>query len=136
MRWTERRHDQSGLVGKTAVIWLLLVALLGLTAVDMVSIALTTFKLSDVATEAASDGAADFRSRHDATEACEIAGASVESQAPSLRIGRRGCSVDTDTGRVTVTLKAVARTVLAGRFGPTQAYTQVTVSETNGPSNV
>jgi hypothetical protein len=136
MRWTGRRHDQAGLVGKTAVVWLLLVALFGLAAVDVVSIALTTFKLSDVATEAASGGAAAFRSRHDAVEACEVAGASVEAQAPALRIGRRGCSVDAGTGRVTVTLKAVARTVLAGRFEPTKAYTQVTVSETNGPSNV
>ncbi|MET0799727.1 MAG: hypothetical protein ABWZ53_00955 [Actinomycetota bacterium] len=135
MRLT-RWRDQSGLVGKAAVFWLLLVAVLGVAAVDTVSIALTTFKLSDVATEAASDAAAAFRSQHDVAEACDVASASVEAQAPALNMGRNGCKVDPPTGRVTITLKAVANTVLAHRFGPTEEYVEVLVSETNGPSNV
>lgn len=136
MRRTHRWHDQTGLVGKAAVVWLLLTAVLGVAAVDTVSIALTTFKLSEVATDAASDAAVAYRSRSNALEACEIARTRVETQAPALKIGRSGCEVDAATGRVTVTLKAVAGTVLAGRFGPTQDYTMVLVSETNGPSNV
>ncbi|MGH2539394.1 MAG: hypothetical protein ACRDGK_02615 [Actinomycetota bacterium] len=132
MRW----RDQSGLVGKAGVVWLLLVALLGVAAVDTVSIALTTFKLSEVAVEAASDAAVAFRSQHDVVEACDVARASVDAQAPALKIGRNGCTVDPPTGRVTITLRAVASTVLAHRFGPTEAYVDVLVSETNGPSNV
>ena len=88
MRLT-RWRDQSGLVGKAAVFWLLLVAVLGVAAVDTVS-----------------------------------------------KIGRNGCKVDPPTGRVTITLKTVASTVLAHRFGPTEEYVDVLVSETNGPSNV
>ncbi len=136
MRRTHRWHDQAGLVGKAAVVWLLLIAVLGVAAVDTVSIALTTFKLSEVATDAASDGAAAFRSRRDPVDACDTALASVEAQDATLKVGRNACEVDTATGRVTVTLRTTAGTVLAGRFGPTQDYTAVLVSETNGPSNV
>ena len=131
-----RWHDQSGQVGKAAVVWLLLVVLLGVAAVDTASIALTTFKLSDVATDAASDAAAAFRGQHDVVEACAVARASVDAQAPALKIGRNGCDVDAPTGRVTITLKAVASTVIAHRFGPSEPYVEVLVSETNGPSNV
>ena len=61
---------------------------------------------------------------------------SIETLDPSLKLGRNGCVVDTATGRVTVTLKATADTIIAGRFGPTADYTEVVVRESSGPSNV
>jgi Flp pilus assembly protein TadG len=132
----EIHRDERGLVGKLAIVWILILALLGVAAVDTVSIALTTFKLSDIATEAASDGAVAYRSHRDATEACDAARASVMQQDPALKLGSSFCHVDEATGRVTVTLHATARTVLAGRVSFTQHYANVVDSETNGPSEV
>jgi hypothetical protein len=132
----ELHRDERGLVGKLAIVWILLLALLGVAAVDTVSIALTTFKLSDIATEAASDGAVAFRSHHDVTEACDEAKARVASEDPALKVGPAFCRVDEESGRVTVTLHATARTVLAGRLSFTQRYANVVDSETNGPSEV
>jgi hypothetical protein len=132
----ELHHDEQGLVGKLAIVWILILALLGIAAVDTVSIALTTFKLSDIATEAASDGAVAYRSHHSVTEACDAAKTSVASQDPALKVGPAFCRVDEPTGRVTVTLHSTARTVLAGRLSFTQDYTNVVDSETNGPSEV
>ena len=44
--------------------------------------------------------------------------------------------VDDATGRVSVTLRATADTMVAGRFGATEKYTQVVVTEANGRSGV
>lgn len=128
---------EAGMVGKAAAIWLLIVAVLAVGVLDAVSIGRTTLHLSEIATEAASDGAAAFRSQgRSELRACEAAAVSVEAQDPSLKLGRNGCVVDTESGRVAVTLRTVADTTIAGRFGPTADYATIAVTETNGVSNV
>lgn len=128
---------QVGLVGKALVVWLLLLALLGVAVADAVSIARTTLHLSEVAVDAASDGAATFRSEgRSVTKACEAVTASLQAQDPSLKLGRNTCVVDAETGRVTVTVRSVADTILAERIEPIAEYTQVVVRETNGGSSV
>jgi Tfp pilus assembly protein PilX len=129
-------RNQAGMLGKLAIMWLLVLALLGVAAVDAVSIGLTTFQLSDVATRAASDAAAAFRTGHDALEACGTARETVAAREPNLHMGEAFCQVDPVTGRVTVTLRTTAGTVLAGRLSFTRHYTKVVRSETNGPSDV
>ena len=137
MNVRQRLRGQDGMVGKSAVVWLLLAALIVVAGLDVVSIGRSTFRLSEVASEAASTGATVFRSdgRSEA-KACEAAAISVETIAPALKLGRNGCRVDGETGRVTVTLKDTADTILAGRFGPTSDYAEVVVTETAGISNV
>ncbi|MDH4112134.1 MAG: hypothetical protein OEV60_05530 [Actinomycetota bacterium] len=142
MSSTQRHIDtglaaQAGLIGKAAMLWLLIVAVLGVGVVDAVSIARATLHLSSVATEAASDGAAAFQTQgRSVLKTCETVAASVEAQDPKLKLGKNACAVDSATGRVTVTLRTTANTLLAGRFGPTAEYTEVVVRETNGRSNV
>ena len=134
---TKRWRGQEGMVGKSAVVWLLLAALIVVAGLDVVSIGRSTFRLSEVASEAAGTGATVFRSEgRSEIKACEAAGLSVEAIAPALKLGRNGCQVDGETGRVTVTLKDTADTILAGRFGPTSEYAEVVVTETAGISNV
>ena len=41
-------RSESGLAGKMIVVWLLVLAVLALGAIDVASIAFTTYKLSDV----------------------------------------------------------------------------------------
>lgn len=131
------RIGETGMVGKTAVIWLLLFAVLGVAVVDAVSIGRTTLHLSEVATQAASDGAEAYRSQgRSAVKACETAAATIEALDPSLKLGKTGCVVDDPTGRVGITLRATAETMVAGRLGATVEYTQVVVTEANGPSGV
>lgn len=132
----EVHGDQRGLVGKLIIVWLLLAALIAVAAVDTVSITLSRFKLSDTATEAASDGAVDFRKSHDVTAACSAAATTVQTLQPEVKLGKNFCHVDPGTGYVTITLHATARTVLAGRLEFSKKYATVTQSETNGPSEV
>ena len=71
------------MVGKTAVVWLALAALIVVAGLDVVSIGRSTFRLSEVASEAASAGATVFRSEgRSETKACEAAAVSVEALDP------------------------------------------------------
>lgn len=132
----DRLHDERGMVGKLAVIWILVAALLVIAAIDGISIVIVRFHLADVATAAASDGAADFRLNHDVASACEVAMTTIKTQDPSLKLGKGFCVINTTTSDVTITLHKEANTILAGRFGPTQKYAVVTDRETNRPSSV
>jgi hypothetical protein len=132
----ELHRDQRGLVGKMMVIWLLLVGVLAVSAVDAGSIALTTFKLSSVAADAASEGAAQFGKGVGVEASCLAAGTTVTTMQPGIHLGPNFCQVNPATGQVTITLKTTAGTVLAGRLSFTKHYTTVVRSETNGPSAV
>ena len=77
-----RAHrDQRGLVGKFMIVWLLLLAVIVLVGYDAVSIAITTFKVSDVAAQAASDAVVEYRHARDLTAACAVAQATDGSSA-------------------------------------------------------
>ena len=78
MEMVNRAHrDQRGLVGKFMIVWLLLLAVIVLVGYDAVSIAITTFKVSDVAAQAASDAVVEYRHERDLTAACAVAQATV-----------------------------------------------------------
>ena len=132
----ELHRDQRGLVGKMVVIWLLLVAVLAVVAIDAGSIALTKFKLSSVAVDAASDGTVEYRKGSGETGACLAAQNTITTMQPDLRMGRNFCQIDPATGQVTITLKTTAGTILLGRLSFTKHYTAVVQTETNGPSGV
>jgi hypothetical protein len=130
-------NGQSGMVGKALVVWLLIMAVLAVGIVDAVSIARTTLHVSEIAAVAASDGAAAYRSEgRSVVQACEAVAATIAAHDRSLKLGRNGCTVDEANGRVTVTIKTVATTILAGRIGATEEYTLVVVRESNGGANV
>jgi len=134
-----RQHPagQSGMVGKALVVWLLIMAVLAVGIIDAVSIARTTLHVSEVAAVAASDGAAAYQSGgRSVVRACEAVAATIAAHDQSLKLGRNGCTVDLANGRVTVTIKTVATTILVGRLGPTERYALVVVHEANGGANV
>ncbi len=128
-------RDQSGLVGKMIVVWLLIVAVLGVAAIDTASIAFTKFRLSDITSNAASDAANAFRSGHDKSAACDAATASVAQANSAAQIPTKGgCMVNAQTGAVTVTVRIVAPTLVAKRVSFLKKYGEVSDTETNGPT--
>ena len=116
-RALQLHRDQRGLVGKMMIVWLLLVAVLAVGAIDAGSIALTKFKLSSVAVEAASDGAVAYRNGSGAEAARACRSGTVTAMQPDLRMGRNFCEVDPSTGQVTITLRTTAGTILARSLG-------------------
>src|SRR5688572_8186879 len=112
-------RDQSGLVGRFIVGWLLIVAILGIGAIDGASIALTTFRLSDVAVAAASEAASRYRSPEDAPAACDSAARAVEIQDPEMTLVR--CRID-QAGIATITVRKEAATLVVGRIDALKKY--------------
>jgi uncharacterized membrane protein len=132
-------HDESGMVGKVIVIWLLMVALLGVVALDGASIMLTKFRLDDAAGLAASAAATAFRNGSTVAASCDAARqAALDDDAgisfPSNTV--KWCKVDTQTGEFTITLHKQANTILAGRLSFTKNYARVVQKETAGPATL
>ena len=137
MSRSSRLHrDAPGLVGKVVVVWLLVLAVLGVAAIDAGSIMLTKFHLSDVATNAATEGANALRDSHDENKACQAAYAYVASQDATVKISKQGCVVNSQAGTVSITVHKVAKTLLAGRFAFSKEYTKVSATETNTSSTL
>jgi hypothetical protein len=125
-----RLGDDAGLIGKIAIVWLLVLALLALGAIDVASIAFTTYELSDVGTTAAAEGAEVYGRTRNLRDACDHVAEIVERQDPTARIRRGGCSVERPSGAVTVELRKRASTLVAHRVPWTEDYAVVDVAET------
>jgi len=135
MRGTLRRvhREQSGMVGKIIVVWLLFVAVLGIFAIDTASVLFTKFRLSDAAATAASTAVSTYQNERDVTAACGAAELSVHQADPDATMGKGWCKVDT-SGDVTITLRKTATSIIAGRFSFTRDLTKVVQRETASPS--
>ena len=135
MRATLRRvhREQSGVVGRIIVVWLLFVAVLGIFAIDTASVLFTKFRLSDAAATAASTAVSTYQNERDVTAACGAAELSVRQADPDATMGKGWCKVDT-SGDVTITLRKTATSIIAGRFSFTRDLTKVVQRETASPS--
>jgi hypothetical protein len=129
------RHE-AGLVGKMIIVWLLFLAVIAVAAVDAASIAFTTYKLSDVGTAAATEGALVFKTDHDVRKTCERVARVVAAQEPAAKVTHGGCSVERPTGLVTVKIRKLASTLIAHRIPWTEDFASVTVTETAGPPSL
>jgi hypothetical protein len=129
------RRDEAGLVGKMIVIWLLVLAVLAVAAIDAASIAFTTYKLSDVGAAAASEGALVYKKDHNIRETCQRV-TQVVSQEATAKVARGGCSIERPTGLVTVKVRKRANTLVAQRLPWTKKFAVVVVTETAGPPSL
>lgn len=135
MTSTRNRFQQEvGAVGWLIVMWLTVVVLVGVILMDAGSIAFTKFRLADVASSAATQAANAYRTNHDLAGACQAAVDQIVTEDPDAKLAVEGCSVDVQTGVVTIKVRKQAKTILAGRFDFTKHYTKVAATESNGPS--
>jgi uncharacterized membrane protein len=133
------RLDESGLVGKVIVIWLLVVALLGVVVLDGASIVFTKFRLDDAAGLAASAAATSYRNDNSVVTACAAARQAALDDDAGISFPAntaKWCKVDTQTGEFTITMHKEAKTILAGRLSFTKSYARVVQKETAGPATL
>ncbi len=129
-------REEAGVAGKMVIVWLIILALLGVAAIDAASIAFTTYKLSDVGSAAASEGALVYKRTNDVRDACQRVERVVTKQDPSAKLTRRGCSIERPTGLVTVAIRKRASTLVAQRIPWTEDFAVVVVKETAGPPSL
>jgi hypothetical protein len=130
------RRDEAGLIGKMVAVWLLVLALLAVAAIDAASIAFTTYKLSDAGAAAASEGARVYRRGHNVRETCERVAQLLSEEEPTARLTRGGCSVERPTGLVTVKIRKQANTLMAHRIPWSEEFAVVVVTESAGPPSL
>jgi len=126
-------RDERGLIGKIAIVWLLLLALLVVAAVDVGSIALTRFKVANAADKAAFAAAGEYKDTQDRLKALEAARQIVEEDVPGAKLPDDGFSIDTQTGYVSVKVVDKAWSLVAGRLSYTRPYTKVSATSTSPP---
>lgn len=136
MRLRRLDREETGVVGKIIVVWLVVVALVGVAVIDAGSIAFTKFGLADVASTAATQAANAYQGDRDVAAACRAAATSIVDSDPSAKLAKKGCVVNEQTGAVTITVRKQAKTILADRLGFTKRLAKVTATETNGPTSL
>ena len=125
-------HDETGLVGKVLVIWLVLFGLLAVVMVDAGSILFANVQVSDAAQTAASTAASTYRNTRDVDVSCKAAKETVPPDE-GIEFPKAFCKIDTATGEATVKLRKDVGTLVAGRLGFTQDLTVVEIEETGRP---
>lgn len=130
------RRDEAGMVGKLIVGWLIALAIVGVIALDVVSVLFTKFRLADAASALATVAATDYKGAHDTRAACQAAVAALQQEDAEARFTRDGCVVNVQTGQVTITLRKQANTLVAQRLDFSKHYARVVVSATEGPATL
>lgn len=126
---TNRIHrDQTGLVGKIAVVWLLFLALVLVVGFDGIAIAFTKFRVEDLAGNAASVAARTFKDSGKAPAACAAALAYVTDHDEEAKVPEDGCEIQAG-GTATITVRKDAKTLLAQRLSITEDLTHLEATE-------
>jgi len=127
-------HDQAGLIGKIAILWIVILLVVGLLVLDTISIVLTTFRLSSTAQGAASTAATTYHSGHDEEKACVAAEPDLLNDNVSVPNNDTWCKIDPTSGEATITLKTTASSLILGRVSFTRDFTKVEVKEEATPA--
>lgn len=132
MRRLRRVHgDERGLMGKLALLWLLVAALLVVLGYDGVRIAVTRFRVAEAAQNAAFEAERTLQeSRGDRKAAYDAAVQAVlDAGLDADRL--RGFVIDPQTDAVTVTVASKAPTLLVGRIGFLRPLAKARSTETS-----
>jgi Flp pilus assembly protein TadG len=134
---TAALRDERGLMRTTVIVWLVILAALAVAGFDAGSIALTQYKVTSAASDAALEAATVFKQTGDRNEAYKAAVKLVKEDAPgSLIPAKDGFSIDPRTGKATVVVVKRASTLIVGRIGSLDSLVRAKAKETSGPATV
>jgi hypothetical protein len=128
-----RLRDERGFVGRLMVVWLVLLAVVVVTGIDAVSIALTTIKTSSAADKAAVRAAAEFKVEDSLREAFDAATEQLREDMPDAKLDPENFEIDPSTGRITLTVTAKATTLIAKRVSFLKHLTKVSETSSARP---
>lgn len=126
-------REQTGLVGKIAVVWLLIGALFLLAAFDGIAIAFTKYRVEDLAGNAATVAAQNYKASGKADAACAEAIAYVTGHDKDAHVPTDGCTIDPSKGVASVTVRKVASTIAAQHLSFTRDYTHLESTQSAEP---
>ena len=122
--------EERGLVGKLIVLWLVVLALVVLVAIDGASILLARIHVAEIAQTAADAGVKPLEAGRSEEKILRATLAALADEDEDARLE----SFDVSSGSVTVEVSDHARTLLFGRFGLLEGLTKVSASRTGRAS--
>jgi hypothetical protein len=130
MRDLELR-DERGLVGKIVVVWLIVLAIASVLAIDVGSIVLARFRTSDLAGDAVVAAADTFEETGDEEAAKLAALETIEDSDDRARLKR----IKVGRNQVTLVLTSQADTIVVGRIPWFDQLAKVTITESSAPAS-
>jgi Flp pilus assembly protein TadG len=121
-----RLSSERGLVGKTLVLLVIFIAVVGVAVVDGSAIFFAKLSVEDTAQQASFDGAETYKETRDLQQAEQAASATASAKGAKLV----HLVVDKQTGAVTVTLTKKASTIVVQRFSFSRTWGQIRVMDT------
>lgn len=136
MRLARIHRDERGLLGKLALLWLLVAALLVVLGYDAVRIGITRFRVAEAAQNAAFEAATTLQqTRGDRKAALDAAVRAVLDEG--LEAERlRDFVIDPETNAVSVTVTDKAPTLLVGRIWFLRPFAKARSTETSPSSGL
>jgi mannitol-1-phosphate/altronate dehydrogenase len=123
--------DERGLMGKLALLWLLVAALLLVLGYDGVRIAVTRFRVAEAAQDAAFEAARTLQESRGDRQAAYDAAVQAVLDAGLEADRLRGFVIDPQTEAVTVTVTSKAPTLLVGRIGFLRPFAKARSTESS-----
>lgn len=123
--------DERGLMGKLALLWLLVAALLLVLGYDGVRIGVTRFRVAEAAQNAAFEAASTLQETRGDRQAAYDAAVRAVLDAGLDEDRLRGFVIDPATDAVTVTVASKAPTLLVGRVGFLRPLAKARSTETS-----
>ncbi|MCI0633679.1 MAG: hypothetical protein L0206_07170 [Actinobacteria bacterium] len=121
---------EHGLVGKIVVLWLVVLAIAAVLAIDAGAIVLSRMRTADLARDAALAAAETFEDSGDEQAAKLAALAVIEGSDDRTRLKR----IQIRRDEVTVVLSSRAGTIVVGRIPWFDQLTKVSVTESSSPT--
>lgn len=132
MRDLRRLHaDERGLMGKLALLWLLVAALLIVLGYDGVRIAVVRFRVAQAAQDAAFEAERTLQETRGDRKAAYDAAVQAVLDAGLEEDRLRDFVIDPQTDAVTVTVASKAPTLLVGRIGFLRSFAKARSTETS-----
>ena len=123
-------RDERGLVGKIVVLWLVVLAIAAVLAIDAGTIVLSRMRAGDLARDAALAAAETLEDSGDERSAKLAALAVIEGSDDQARLKR----IQIRRDDVTVVLTSKAGTIVVGRIPWFDQLGKVTVTESSSPT--
>jgi Flp pilus assembly protein TadG len=127
-------RDEHGLVGKSVVITMILIAVIGVGVIEGASILFTRLSLQNTADQVAADASLDYNSNHSSAGAQQVALQSLKEHDEDAHLVNIQFDVP-KAGDVTVKIKKKATTFIVQHVSFLKKLAVAKVTATSGPSS-
>jgi uncharacterized membrane protein len=126
-------RDERGFISRTALLFVIIFALLGIVIIDGSALLFSKWQLSDAADAAAIDAAIAYAPSHNEAAAIEAGQATLDDRDSGGTVDAKKTKFDPVTNTVTLVVKEDVSTIFVKRIGPLEKYTHIETTSVGKP---